>query len=157
EEFPILVAHRRRAHAHPDGPVILADETLLDRIKPDLAGHLLPVEIAVNIAIIRVGTTKQPPAKQLLTRTTDDRADRLVHPQEAALGVDLDDADGGVLVGGIPALLLLAQLALAAAERLVHAVTFGDVLEAVDDADERSAWPANRIDIELHHDPLAAR
>ena len=93
---------------------------------------------------------EQPPAQQLLARRTDDRADRLVDAQEAAFGVELDDADRGMLVGRRPALLLLAQLALAAIERIDHALALGDVLEAVDGADELALRIDQRIDVEQH-------
>ena len=101
-----------------------------------LARHLPAVELVVDVAIVRMGAAEQLPAEQLLAGAADDRADRLVDAQEAAFRIDLDDADGGVLVGRVPALLLLAQLVLAAVERIEHAVALGDVLEAVDDADE---------------------
>jgi hypothetical protein len=82
---------------------------------------------------------------------------RLVDPQEAALGVDLDDADGGVLVGRVPALLLLAQLLALALDLHRHALALGDVLDAVDRADDTTLSIAQRLDVEQHHDPGAVR
>ena len=102
-----------------------------------------------------MGAALQPPAQQLLAGAADDRADRLVDAHEPALGVELDDADRGMLVGRGPALLLLAQIVLAAVERIDHALALGDVLEAVDGADQLALRIEQRIDVEQHDDLLA--
>src|SRR6185312_12535590 len=70
--------------------------------------------------------------------------------EKAAFGVELDDSDGGVLVGRVPALLLLPQRMLAAVERVEHAPSLSDVLEAIDRADELALGIDQRIDVEQH-------
>ena len=100
---------------------------------------------------------EQSPAEQLLAAQAGDGADRFVDPQEAAFCVDLDDADRGMFVGGVPALLLLAQILLAAVERLEHPLALGDVLEAADRADQLAVGVEQRIDVDQHGDPRAVR
>src|SRR5690606_34249888 len=53
------------------------------------------------------------------------------------------------------ALLLLAQLMLAAGERVDDALAFGHILKTADGADERAALVEQRHDIDLNHHSAA--
>src|SRR4029078_7651098 len=154
-EMPGLVAHGGRTHAHPDRAAVPANEPLFNRVEADIAGNLTAIELVVDIAVVWMGAPLQPPAEQLLARAADDRTDRLVDPQEPPLRIHLHDADGRVLVGRRPAVLLLAQIVPAAVDRIHHAAALGDVLEAVDGADELALRIEQRIDVEQHGNLLA--
>ena len=104
-----------------------------------------------------MGARKQPPAEQFIARQPGDVADRFIDAQKAAVGVDLDDADGGMLVGRVPALLLLSQILLALLKRLMNPLALGNILEACDEADHLAARVDQRIDVDQNRDARAVR
>ncbi len=79
--------------------------------------------------VLGVGDVLEGPREQLLAGVADDPAVRLVDAEEAAVGVLVGDAHGGVFERAAEPLLALAQ-------RLLGPHPLGDVLCQGDDADE---------------------
>ncbi len=114
EKVTTGVAHRRRPHRNPDHPAVPANEALFQGIETDVASDLPAIEILVDVTIARIGACVESRSQQLFAAQTGDRAYRFVDPQKPALGIDLHNADRRMLVGGVPALALFAQVLLAA-------------------------------------------
>ena len=156
EQIGLGVAHRRGTDRHPDHAAVLAHEALLDRIEFQLARQLLVERLVVGLGVVGMGGAEQMPGRQqFVAAEAGNVADRLVDAQEAAVGRQLGDADGGVLVGRGQALLLLERELARILQRGVDALALGDVDEAVDRADHRAAGVAQRIDIDGDDDAAA--
>src|SRR3954454_12317328 len=111
--MPSGVADRRGAYRDPDHPSVLADQPLLDRIDAKVAADLPLKGGLVRINVVGMGMREQSDSDHLIAGKARERAHRLIDAQQPAVGVDLADADGSMLVGGSKPLLLLAQLAAA--------------------------------------------
>ena len=95
-----------------------------------------PVPVGEDrLALVRVQGAHPAPAGGLLGRNPAELAEALVHEHAAALGVQLDDPDGGVLGER-------AEAALAAAERLVRVPLHRHVLDGA--AHHDTARPTTR-------------
>ena len=144
EELPLRVAHARRGDRDPRIRPVAAPDALLDAVSVDLARRL-PQELGtVAVAVRREGLVEDRASLQLPGREPHQAAQPRVHPQQGAVGVDLGDADAGVLVGGDEPLVLLA-------DELLGAVQRSRLMEAVDGADDRAVLVLHRLD--MHHAP----
>ena len=104
------VALERREHLDPDGRAVLAQVTPL---QPE-GGRLAPrkarrVKLDEGWHVVRMDDVLEGLLEQFLAGVADDGAIRPVDAEEAAGGVVVDDADGGVLERAAEPLLALAQ------------------------------------------------
>src|SRR6185437_16980790 len=98
---------------------------------------------------------EHPVGLQMLAAKAGDGANSLIDAQEAPVGRDFRNADGGVLVSCRQALLLLERQAARKLERGVSMLTLGDVEKTIDCADHLAFGVTQRIDVERHNDAPA--
>ena len=142
------VAHGRRAHVDPDDAPVLADHALLDDIPVTPALRLLDVVLVVPLPVIRVGHVEHDHPEELVAAVAGDGTYRLVDTQQAALLVDLGDADRSMRIGRGEPLLAFAP-------GILDPAGDGDVLHAVDRTDDAAVLVPQRLDTSKHADAAA--
>jgi hypothetical protein len=105
----VTCADERDAQEDPDQVAPLVEVPLLHLVRPNLAVQHLANETEVGFEVLRVGDVLKRPGEQLVVRVADELAERVVHPQEAAVGANQRHADRGEAERAAELLLALAQ------------------------------------------------
>ena len=109
EEATLRIAHARGGDRSPEVAAVFSPDAPFDAVSVDFPGDLVLKLRVIALDVLRGGFIEDRTSHQLPRRISHQRRELRIDAQEPTFGVDLDDADPGMLVSRAEPLFVSSQ------------------------------------------------